>query len=119
MVIHQGDVYWLTFRGSGSEPEARRPALVIQHDRYNRSALRTTVVVAITTNLRLAAKPGNVSLRRGEGGLPERSVVNVTQPQTVDRDRLVAKLGSLRRARLDEVLRGIALVVGLEAADST
>ena len=61
--MHQGEVYWLRFRGEGSESRGRRPALVVQHDRFNRSAIATTVVAAITSNLRLAAMPGNVRLR--------------------------------------------------------
>lgn len=52
--MRQGEVYWLRFAGQGSKPEGRSPALVVQHDRFNRSAIQTTVVVAITSNLRLA-----------------------------------------------------------------
>ena len=55
--MRQGDVYWLRFAGSGSEPDGRRPALEVQHDRFNESAIQTTVVAAITSNLRLAAMP--------------------------------------------------------------
>ncbi len=54
MVIHQGEVYWVLFSGEGSEPWGRRPALVLQHDRFNRSRLNTVVVVAITSQLRCA-----------------------------------------------------------------
>ena len=34
--MRQGEVYWLRFGGSGSEPAGRRPAVVVQHDRFNR-----------------------------------------------------------------------------------
>ena len=85
LVVHQGDVYWVSFSGRGSEPWGRRPALVLQHDRLNRSQLNTVVVVAITSNLRYAALPGNVRLRKGDGNLPKPCVVNVTQIQTLDR----------------------------------
>ena len=86
-LVKQGQVYWLEFRGIGSEPSGRRPAVVIQHDRFNRSAIATIVVAAITSNVRRAAMPGNVRLRRGEANLPQASVVNVTQLLTVDRQR--------------------------------
>lgn len=114
--MRQGDVFWLTFDGVGSEPAGRRPALVVQHDRFNRSAINMTVVAAITSNLRLAGMPGNVRLRKGEASLPKASVVNVSQLRTIDRARLTMRVGSLAPARLMEVLRGIALVLGTDVA---
>jgi mRNA interferase MazF len=79
-VIRQGELYWLRFGPSeGSEPAGRRPAVVAQHDRFNLSAVPTTIVAAITSNLRLAAMPGNVRLPKGEAGLARPSVVNVSQ----------------------------------------
>jgi mRNA interferase MazF len=114
-VIRQGDVYWLDFGPvQGSAPAGRRPALVVQHDRFNRSAISTTVVAAVTSNLRLGAMPGNVRLRRGEAGLPRASVVNVSQIRTIDRIRLVDRVGVLGVNRLRDVLRGLALVLGTD-----
>ena len=110
--MRQGEVYWLRFQGEGSEPSGRRPAVVVQHDRFNRSAIQTTVVAAITSNLMLAAMPGNVRLRRGEANLPRPSVVNVTQIRTVDRESLTERIGAVSPARIREVLQGLSLVFG-------
>lgn len=112
--MQQGDVYWLSLEGRGSEPAGRRPAVVLQHDRFNRSAISTTVVAAITSNLRLATMPGNVRLRKGEAGLPRASVVNVTQLRTVDRGRLDGPVGKIGPKRLAQILDGLGLVLGLE-----
>ena len=112
MVIEQGDVVWVRFpppRGSG--PAGHRPAVVLQHDRFNRTRLATIVVVAITSNLRYAALPGNIRLPRGEAGLPSASVVNVTQIATVDRADLGDRLGRLNPTRLVEVWNGVRLVL--------
>ena len=84
MVVHQGEIYWVAFAGEGSEPRGRRPAVVVQHDRFNHSRLNTVVVAALTSQLRYAALPGNVRLRKGEANLPKPCVVNVTQLQTID-----------------------------------
>ena len=112
MVIHQGDVYWVSFpNGRGSEPWGRRPALVLQHDRFNQSRLNTVVVVAITSSLRYATLPGNVRLRRGEAHLPKPCVVNVTQVQTLDRTYLQERIGTLSRRVLRQVWEGIRLVM--------
>ena len=114
-MIRQGEVYWLSFGApDGSAPAGRRPAVVIQHDRFNRSAISTTVVAAITSNLRLSRMPGNVRLRRGEAGLPLASVVNVSQIRTLDRTRLVDRVGVLGQARMREVLKGLALLFGTD-----
>jgi mRNA interferase MazF len=114
-VIRQGEVYWLYFGPiEGSSPAGRRPAVVVQHDRFNRSAILTTVVAAVTSNLRLAAMPGNVRLRRGEAGLPRASVVNVSQLRTIDRARLAERVGVLGPGKMSEVLKGLALLLGTD-----
>ena len=113
MVIRQGELYWLHFGApEGSAPAGRRPALVVQHDRFNRSAISTTVVAAVTSNLRLAAMPGKVRLRRGEAGLLHPSVVNISQLRTIDRSRLGERIGVLAAARMREVL---ALLFGTDS----
>lgn len=113
-MIRQGEVYWLSFGGAGSEPAGRRPAVVVQHDRFNRSAIQTVVVAAVTSNLRLGYAPGNIRLRKGEGGLPRASVINVTQLATVDRSRLAERAGTLSSRRTRQVLDGVGLVLGIE-----
>lgn len=114
-MIRQGEVYWLYFGPvQGSAPAGRRPALVVQHDRFNRSAISTTVVAAVTSNLRLGAMPGNVRLHRDEAGLPRASVVNVSQIRTIDRSRLVDRVGVLGADKMREVLKGLALLLGTD-----
>ncbi len=111
MVARQGDVVWITLPPPrGSEPAGRRPVLILQHDRFNRTSLATSVVVAITSKSKYAALPGTVRLRKGEAGLPRPSVVNVTQIATVDRASIETKLGSISTARLAEVWNGVRLV---------
>jgi mRNA interferase MazF len=116
-VIRQGDIYWFEFRGKGSEPDGRRPCAVVQHDRFNRSRIATSLVVAVTSNVKLAAMPGNVRLRNGEANLPRPSVINVSQVVTVDKSRLVHRLGTLTSARMRAVLAGLALVLGHDELD--
>jgi len=114
MVMRQGEVYWLHFRGAGSEPDGRRPAIIVQHDRFNRSAINTTIVAAVTSNLRLAAAPGNVRLPKGEANLPRACVVNVSQLRTIDRDRLQERLGTVGQGRLKQIIDELALMLGMD-----
>ena len=73
----------------------------------NASRISTVVVASITGNPRLGQAFGSVTLRMGEAGLPKRSVVNISRIATVDRSMLDGRIGSLGRARFNEVLRGI------------
>ena len=110
----QGEIYWLEFGGAGSEPRGRRPAVVVQHDRFNRSAIQTVVLAALTSNLRLSAMPGNVRLRKGEANLPRPCVVNVSRLATVDRARLDGPVGTVSADRVAEILAGLSLLFGIE-----
>ncbi len=56
VVVRQGEIYGVSFAGRGSEPWGRRPALILQHDRFNRSHINTVVVVAITSQLRVVVQ---------------------------------------------------------------
>jgi mRNA interferase MazF len=94
--IRQGQVYWVDFGpASGSGPADRHPCVVVQNDVFNRSAIATTVVCVITSNLSRAKAPGNVLLKKGEANLPKASVVNVSQILTVDKAELVESIGRL------------------------
>lgn len=49
-------------------------------------------------------------LDKGEANLPKKSVVNISQIFTVDKDDLSEKIGSLPRDRFNQVLEGIRLI---------
>lgn len=108
MVIRQGEVYWIDLdEPRGSEPGYRRPFIVVQNDLFNRSRSRTVIVCPLTSNMKRAGVPGNVVLEEGEANLPHRSVVNVTQIDTVDREFFDERIGIVSPERLDEVLEGV------------
>ena len=112
MVINQGDVFWVELgKPSGSAPGYRHPHVVIQNNLFNRSRINTVVVCALTSNLKRAKAPGNVSLSSGEANLPKRSVVNISQVVTVDKSDLVEKIGTLSQQRIREILTGIHLLI--------
>ncbi len=112
MVINQGDIYWVDLdEPVGSEPGYKHPHVVIQNNLFNRSQIRTVVVIALTSNLKRANAPGNVQLEKGEANLPKLSVVNVSQIFTVDKSQLDEYIGTLSPKRVREILNGIKLVV--------
>jgi mRNA interferase MazF len=114
VVIRRGDIYWVDFSpAKGSEPLGRRPGLVVQCDALNDSKLNTVVVLAITSNLKFSELPGNVVLAKGEANMPKRCVINATQLKSVDRGSLVEKIGSLSRAKMEQVVAGLKLVMDI------
>lgn len=115
MVISQGDVCWASLDDPvGSSPGFRRLVTVVQGDSFNASRIATTVVVPLTSDLRLGAAPGNVVLAAERTGLPKDSVANVSQILAVDRSLLTERVGRLIANDLQLVLAGIDLVLGRE-----
>ena len=112
MTIAQGDIFWVDLGAPrGSEPGYRHPHVIIQNNVFNQSRINTVVVCALTSNLKRAAAPGNVLLKKGEANLPKDSAVNISQIITVNKTDLVEKIGSLSPGRLNSVLDGVKLVI--------
>ncbi len=113
MVISQGEIWWADLPApTGSGPGFRRPVVVLQGDALNRSRIATVVCVPLTSNLRWAPAPGNVSLLARLTGLPRTSVANVSQIVTLDRDLLTERVGKLPRPKLELLFAGIDVVLG-------
>lgn len=112
-MISQGEVWWADLPApAGSGPGFRRPVVVVQGDALNRSRIATAVCVPLTSNLRWAGAPGNVSLLSRLTGLSKDSVANVSQIVTIDRDLLTQRVGKLPHAKLELLLTGIDVVLG-------
>lgn len=87
--------------------------VVVSADFVNRSAIRTVSVVGLTSNVRWAGAPGNVLIAAGIAGLPQESVANVTQLQTIERSDLDDKLGKLPRPVMRDIDAGLRRVLDL------
>lgn len=112
--MRRGDVWWADLGlPRGSAPALRRPVVVISADSYNRSALRTVTVAAVTTNAQLAALPGNVAVPVDIGLLEADSVVNVTQIATVDRRALEERIGALPDWLMTQLDAGVARALAI------
>ena len=102
----RGEVWLVNFNpGRGSEQKGIRPALVIQNDTGNIYA-STTIVAAITSTIK--EFPVTVVLSGGEGGLKQRSMINLAQLLTIDKGRLQKRLGHVSDAvivRVNDAVR--------------
>ena len=114
MVVERGQI-WSAHLGEpeGSEPGYNRPVLIVQSDAFNRSRLRTVIAVVLSTNLRLLDAPGNVLIPARASSLRKDSVANVSQVITIDREFLLEPAGRVRGHVLEDVERGLRLILGL------
>lgn len=113
--MERGELWWADLGlPRGSAPALRRPVVIVSADEFNRSSLRTVTVAVVTTNVRLAALPGNVALPADATALPEDSVVNVTQVATIDRDALEERVGALPSWLMGKVDDGLRLALALD-----
>jgi mRNA interferase MazF len=113
-VIRRGEIWWAALETPlGSEPGYRRPVVVVQINDFNDSPIRTVVVVTMSSNLKLAAAPGNVLIQRKQTKLSKDSVVNVSQVATLDKQRLLERVSVLPSHQMNRVENGLRLVLGL------
>lgn len=113
-VMKRGEIWWANLPNPvGSGPGYKRPVLVVQANSFNASRIATVVVVTITSNLALANAPGNVRISKSDSGLPQPSVVNVSQVITLDRSVLSNKVKALSETAMDKVDNGLKLVLAI------
>ena len=92
-IPHRGDIFLVNFDPTlGAEIKKTRPALVIQNDIANRYS-PVTIVAAITSKFGVPPYPTEVVMESDESGLPQLSVVVLNQIRSVDRQRLIKRIG--------------------------
>jgi mRNA interferase MazF len=110
----RGEIWWADFGVPlGSEPGYRRPVLIVQDDSFNDSLISTTIVIPLTTNLRLAEAPGNILLTQNATGLSKDSAIVVSQVGVIDKGRLIEYVSDLSNKNMKRVEIGLNLVLGL------
>lgn len=106
----QGDVYWADPDPTrGSEQAKARPFAIVSVDQLNRSPIGLSLAVPLTRTdfdnvLHLAIDPP-------EGGLRQRSFAMPEQLRAVSHERLSRRLGRLRPATREELLRRCRLLL--------
>jgi mRNA interferase MazF len=96
----------------GSEQTGVRPVLIVQTDRANPHSPHT-IIVPFTSRIRQRLLPSHVLVPAGEGGLTQDSVVLGEQIRVIDNGRLLANLGELSAARMNEVNTALRAILEL------
>ena len=112
-MIKRGDIFYADIdEGKGSEQNGRRPVVILQNNKGNRHS--TTTIAAMITSARKKSLPTHVSVRKEDSGLKEDSIVLLEQIQTLDKKRLVNKVGRLGKVVMDQVARAARRSLYLE-----
>ena len=108
----RGDLYWVDFGVPvGSAADFRRPAVVLQSDEYNATALNTVVVVPFTSNLNLADYKPNVYVTAEDSGLSKNSVAIVPLVTALDKTCFIEKISSLPSSVVDEIYNAVIEII--------
>jgi mRNA interferase MazF len=109
----RGEVYLVNFDPTlGAEIQTTRPALIVQNDVANRHSA-ITIVAAITSQFDYPLYPTEVLISPPEGGLRTASVALLNQIRSIDKQRLVRRLGTLKPETMDRVDHAILISMGL------
>jgi len=112
----QGEIWDTRFDPiEGHERGGRRPALVVSHDRFNRSASSLCMVVPLTSRER--GSSAEIPIQPPEGGVTARSFIHTNQLRTVPHSRMHRRHGAIRRELLVQVLDTIGRFLSLSEAE--
>ncbi len=109
----RGEVYLVNFDPTvGAEIKKTRPALVLQNNIANEHS-PITIVAAITSKYDDELYPIEVLIFAHEGGLSVDSVVLLNQVRSIDRRRLIKRLGMVKAETMENVDEALQISFGL------
>lgn len=114
IIPKRGEIYLVNFDpATGAEIKKTRPALILQNDIANRYS-SVTIVAAITSfsNKDDKTYPTEVFIDGSEGGLDNDSIVLLNQIRTIDKQRLMKKLGVLKEKTIIQIDKAIQVSLG-------
>ena len=113
-VVRRGELYLVAFDPTvGHEIQKTRPALIIQNDVGNQYS-PLTIVAAVTSKVPVMSFPVEVVVEPAKAvGLKIRSAIRLDQIRTIDRQRLIKRLGSVDPATMRKVDEAIKISLGL------
>lgn len=108
--IRRGDIFYANLpKGIGSEQTGKRPVLIIQNNHGNEHS-GTVICAEITSQLEKKDIPTHVNLY---GIVKKNSIILLEQIKTIDKMRLLDKLGHLNEYMMNKVDKAIKVSLGL------
>lgn len=111
--VKKGDIYYANLSPSlGSEQSGTRPVLIVQNNVGNTHS--PTVIAAAITSHKKNDLPTHVIIKSKECQcLKKDSVVLLEQIRTLDKKRLIFKLGSIKPDMIQQVDRALSVSLGI------
>lgn len=107
----RGEVWLVNFEANvGSEQGGTRPVVILQNDLGNKYS-PTTIVAPMTTPLR--EMPVHVLLEQSHG-VERPAMLLLEQIHTIDKKRLVKKLGKISESKWGQILEAILYSLGFK-----
>ncbi len=97
----------------GSEQGGIRPVLILQSNVLNKHA-PTTIIAPITSKIYTKEYPTNVFISKKDSSFNKDSTILLNQIRTVDKKRLIKKVGSLDIYLMSKVNLAIKTSLGLD-----
>jgi mRNA interferase MazF len=114
MEIKRGDILLVNFEPvSGSEQGKIRPAIVIQGDILNKFS-PLTIVAPVTSRVYAKEYLTNVFIKKGDSALKRDSTILLNQLRTIDKRRVIKRLGFLNAFLMNQVDRAIKTCLALD-----
>ncbi len=109
----RGEVYLVNFEPTlGSEIKKTRPALILQNDIANRFS-PLTIVAAISSKFEERLYPTEILVEPPEGGLTKPAVVLLNQIRSIDKQRLLRRIGRLKPETMQRVDQALQVSLGM------
>ena len=117
--MKRGDIYFADLDPViGSEQGGKRPVLLIQNNLGNRFS-PTVIILPLTSRTGKKALRTHVPVSPPQGGITKPSIILCEQVRTVEKSRLLQRLGALPREKMALVERALAAAMGQLSEDET
>ena len=111
IMIKRGEIYYADLSPVvGSEQGGVRPVLIVQNDVGNKYS-PTVIAAAITSKLNKAKLPTHVELSESSG-LERQSVLLLEQLRTIDKARLLGRIGEVNPDTMRKVNNALMISLG-------
>lgn len=111
-IIRRGQIWTADLNpGFGIELHKKRPVLIISNNQINKYS-PSVIVVPLSSQIGLPG-PERVFLSKKSAGIDKDSVVLAPEIRSIDKIRLITKIGLLSSQKLFEVEESLGLVLGM------
>lgn len=113
MIIKKGEIFLANLKPVvGREQGGIRPALIIQNNKSNIYS-PVIIIAAITSRIFSKEFPTNVFISKEDSRLDRDSTILLNQIRTIDKSRLIKKVGSLDSYILSKVDKALKISLAL------